>query len=571
MENESRKENRTAAETQNGMGTERKAAVPAAEKTPAQPETDQSRRADPDKERAERSRRFMRKNYAFFGGISALYALFYTFCLYRNASGITWPFFAAGTLVYFGLCMKRFRVPWNESISSNENASSDKNASSDENALRNGIVPSAGRKDCVFCAAAILLLGVSVFLTDNPFINSVTKAAVLLLTVSMMLRRYLDDRRQSLSGYLTLLGQALLETVASLAFPVSDGNAWLKEREKEGKNAKGRYVILGLLILCPLLAVILALLASADLVFRELFLHLFDYVKPLDILAVCFMLGTMFFASYSFVSMLNEGVLKAERAEKKKQEPVLAITVTSVLAVVYLIFCGIQIAFLFLRQAGLPEGQSYASYARQGFFQLLAVCVINLVIVLICLSCFRESGVLKGILAVISLCTCCMAVSSAYRMLLYIGVYRLTFLRLLVLWALAVIGVLLAGILCSIFMPRFPLLRYMIAAVTVCYIFLAFAKPDYWIARYNMAHVSRDAAGSVEELTEDYGDYLYLTELSADAVPVLASEENYGFLCGRTDRMPRYFDRMEERTEEIGVRTFNLSRYLAKKALEKVR
>ena len=489
----------------------------------------------------DQSRRFMRKNYAFFGGISALYALFYTFCLYRNASGITWPFFAAGTLVYFGLCMRRSGVPWN------------------------------GKKDSVFYAAATLLLGVSIFLTDNVFINSVTKAAIFLLTVSMMLHQYLDDRRWSLSKYLTVLGQALLETVASLAFPVSDGNAWMKEREKEGKNAKVRYVILGILILCPLLAVILALLASADLVFREVFLHLFDYVEPLEVFAVCFMLATMFFASYSFVSMLNEGVLKAGCAERKKQEPVLAITVTSVLAAVYLFFCGIQIAFLFLRQAGLPEGQSYASYARQGFFQLLAVCVINLVIVLICLSCFRESRVLKGILAVISLCTCCMAVSSAWRMLLYIGAYRLTFLRVLVLWALAVIGVLLVGILCSIFRPKFPLLRFMMAAVTVCYILLAFAKPDYWIARYNMAHVSREAAGSVGELTEDYGDYLYLTELSADAVPVLASEENYGFLCGRTERMPQYFDRMEKRTEETGVRTFNLSRHLAKRALERAR
>lgn len=41
---------------------------------------------------ADEHRIFMRKNYAFFGGASALYALFYTFCLYRNASGITWPF-----------------------------------------------------------------------------------------------------------------------------------------------------------------------------------------------------------------------------------------------------------------------------------------------------------------------------------------------------------------------------------------------------------------------------------------------------------------------------------------------
>ena len=33
--------------------------------------------------------------FPVLGGASALYALFYTFCLYRNASGITYPFFVA--------------------------------------------------------------------------------------------------------------------------------------------------------------------------------------------------------------------------------------------------------------------------------------------------------------------------------------------------------------------------------------------------------------------------------------------------------------------------------------------
>ncbi|HJC57380.1 MAG TPA: DUF4173 domain-containing protein [Candidatus Eisenbergiella intestinipullorum] len=481
----------------------------------------------------------MRKGYAFFGGVSALYALFYAFCLYRNASGITWPFFAAGTLGYFYLCTRKSGVPW--------------------------------KKDSIFYLVSILLLGVSIFLTDNIVILNITKAGIFLLAVSMMLHQYLNDAGWNLYKYLLSLGQALLETVASLAYPVSDGNAWLKEREKEGKNAKSRYVLLGLLILCPLLAVILALLASADLVFRELFLHLFDHVEPVDIFMVCFMIVTMFFASYSFFAMLNRSVIREECTERKDREPVLAITVTSVLAAVYLLFCGIQIVYLFLKQSGLPDGQSYASYARQGFFQLLAVCVINLAIVLICLSCFRESRVLKGILIVISLCTYCMVASSAYRMTLYVGAYRLTFLRVLVFWALAVIAVLLAGILCSIVRPHFPLLRFMMTAVTVLYILLAFARPDYWIARYNMAQVNREAALSEEQREEDYGDFRYLSELSADAVPVLASEDNYEFLCGRTDLMKRYFDRMEERSRENGLRTFNLSRYLAGKTLEKVR
>ena len=45
----------------------------------------------------------------------AIYALFYTFCLYKNYSGVTFPFFAAGTLCFFlyymkkqGRTMKRF-------------------------------------------------------------------------------------------------------------------------------------------------------------------------------------------------------------------------------------------------------------------------------------------------------------------------------------------------------------------------------------------------------------------------------------------------------------------------------
>lgn len=490
---------------------------------------------------ADEHRIFMRKNYAFFGGASALYALFYTFCLYRNASGITWPFFAAGTLVYFYSCTRRSGVPW--------------------------------KKDSIFYLVSILLLGVSIFLTDNVAIHNVTKLGIFLLAVSMMLHQYLNDRKWNLSKYLLSLGQALLETVASLGYPVSDGNAWMKDRERDGKNTKGRYVLLGILILCPLLVIILALLASADLVFRELFIHLFDYVEPIDIFMVCFMLVTMFFASYSFIAMLNRRVLREECADKRRQEPVLAITVTSVLAFVYLIFCGIQIVYLFLRKSGLPEGQSYASYARQGFFQLLAVCVINLVIVLVCLSLFRESRVLKGILAVISLCTCCMVASSAYRMLLYIDAYRLTFLRVLVLWALAVIAVVLVGILCSIFRPDFPLFRYIMVVVTVFYIVLAYAKPDYWIARYNMEYVNRETGMELteEQRAEFYGDFLYLSELSADAVPVLASEENYEFLCGQTDSMKRYFDRMEARVEKDGIRSFNVSRYLAGRALEKVR
>jgi len=42
------------------------------------------------------------KRLRHLGVGSALYALFYAFCLFRNASGITYPFFVGATLLYFG-------------------------------------------------------------------------------------------------------------------------------------------------------------------------------------------------------------------------------------------------------------------------------------------------------------------------------------------------------------------------------------------------------------------------------------------------------------------------------------
>lgn len=491
--------------------------------------TEEEKRTPVDEHRA-----FMRKNFSFFGGISVLYALFLTFCLYRNTSGITFPFFVAGTLVCFFLCMKRSGVPW-------------KGGSS-------------------FYLVSILLLGISVFLTDNGAILFMTQAGIGLLFLCLALHQYLDDEKWDFPKFLCIIGQCLLETIASMGYPASDGNAWFLEREKGGKAGKGRYVLLGILCLIPLLTVILTLLLSADRVFRHLagqFVRYMDLWKAGEILCLT---AAAFWCFYSFIAMLNRRVLREECGERKKQEPILAVTITGVLAVVYVIFCGIQVGCLFLGQVkgSLPDGYTYASYAREGFFQLLWVCIINLAIVLTCLSLFRESRVLRGLLALISMCTCILAASSAYRMILYISVYKLTFLRILVLWALGVIGLMLAGIFLRIFRPGFPLLRYLTAVVTVCYLFLAFAKPDYWIASYNCSRPTElEENGGDRRYSEDYR---YLAGLSADAAPVLLSGE---LEADFSEELEDYRNRMEDKAESCGIRTFNLSRYLAGKALEK--
>ena len=105
----------------------------------------------------------------------------------------------------------------------------------------------------------------------------------------------------------------------------------------------------------------------------------------------------------------------------------------------------------------LPEGVTYSSYARQGFFQLLFVAVMNLVMVLMNLKFFKRSRFLNGVLTVICGCTYVMIASAAYRMALYVGEYHLTYLRVLVLWFLLLLACMMAGVVILIYRNRFPL------------------------------------------------------------------------------------------------------------------
>ena len=87
-----------------------------------------------------------------------IYALFFTFCLYKNYSGITFPFFVSGTLYYFCLCMKKLSIPL--------------------------------KKNAYFYAISIVLLGIATFLTDDTRIIVMNYIAVFVLLISFLLHHF---------------------------------------------------------------------------------------------------------------------------------------------------------------------------------------------------------------------------------------------------------------------------------------------------------------------------------------------------------------------------------------------
>ena len=205
--------------------------------------------------------------------------------------------------------------------------------------------------------------------------------------------------------------------------------------------------------------------------------------------------------------------ISGEIPDKRRWDPLAAVTFTAMICLLYLIFCGVQVLYLFGQKGGLPGDMTYAQYARQGFFQLLAVAVLNLCLVLNCLKYFRKSKVLSILLVVISLCTYVMIASAAYRMALYVDAYSLTFLRIFVLWFLGLLSILMLGVLLLIFKEQFPLFRWCLTATILAYAAFAWCRPDYQIARYNIARQD----GMIDQENIDS-----LLLLSADAAPAIA-------------------------------------------------
>lgn len=449
-----------------------------------------------------------------------LYAIFYTFCLYRNLSGITMPLFCAATAAYCFYCMNRLGV--------------------------------RRKKDTLFYIFMMLLLGISDVFTGSPVLIFCNNIGIFFLLVCMLLHNYCSDEHWTPFNYLVSVFFAASGALLSMLDPFLDAICYYRKK-KDSARSRLTYILIGLVAAFPLLFIITGLLFSADAVFADMIrligAHLFHGKILFEIFAV-FLFACL--SSYCGLRYLGKHQLCQSHTQKVLWEPAIAVTILSLLSIVYIIFCFIQIICLFGGNAKLPDGTTYAAYAREGFFQLLFVSVINVGIVLSAQTFFRRSPAINFFLIILSLCTYIILASGAFRMMLYIRSYHLTLLRLLVLWAMAVIAVLLAGIIFRIIRPSFRLFRYGLYAVCIMYLILSFSHPDYIIASYNLAQPQKNCTAP---------DYDYLKKLSSDAAPVIAQQKGVWVKEYLTSVSKDY---------EPSLRCFNVSRYTAEKFRQKL-
>ena len=453
-----------------------------------------------------------------------LYAIFYTFCLYQNRSGITFPFYVGGTLFFFGFYLKKSGV--------------------------------TAVKDNRFWTVALILLGVINCTTDSYVLIGLNRLLGIVLFAVWMLQMLLGQKTQKwrMGTWCREIWRVFWGSLCKISAPFTEAIAYRKaqnpepndEQKIQKRNRVILAVVIGIAVSIPILCIVGVLLLCADAVFYQMFCDMFDWVLQWhipewisngEVFRVLLMVVICFVYTYGMLAFCRKRQSQEEAVQESRPQwdAYVAITAAVLITALYVLFCGVQIFGLFLGKMSLPKGYTYAEYARSGFFPLLFVC------------------------------TYIMIASSAYRMILYINCYGMTFLRLAVLWTLAVMVMLTAGMIYDIHHEDFMLFRYLLIVVTLGYLGFAMLHPDYWVARYNIATIEQGGAADA---------YYLQTRLSADAAPAIAAMDNVeieetGYRLENLQR--EYFKRIQEENEQMHIRNWNLSRaaagYYAKKAL----
>lgn len=424
----------------------------------------------------------LRTYFPFYAVFCLAAALFFALCFFRNSHGISYPLFVGAFYISI------FRILGTLGLSS--------------------------QKVSLFPAAAALLLAFHTCFSANSLLHLLDHTAQVLLGSVFLLHLCYDDRQWSIEKYTGAIAKFLLYTLGALPLPLLHSRRFLRGL-KSAKNRNFMLLAGGLFLSIPVVLLLCVVLSDADAVFRFILqTKLEELFHPAAVFEFLLLFLLAFLFCYGILGSLCARTISETSAEVSRKNPLAAIGFCFMLGLLYLFFCIIQVIYLFAGKGALPDGMTYSEYARQGFFQLLAVAGLNLILVLAVLKYFRRHPILTGCLTIISLCTGILLGSSAFRMYLYVSTYGLTFLRLAVLWFLALMAVLLVGILLSLFNPSLPLFRWCLVSVTAAYCAFAWSNPDLQIARYNIAR-----QGGL--INSENASYL-LSSLSADAALAIA-------------------------------------------------
>lgn len=407
----------------------------------------------------------------------------------------------------------------------------------------------------------IFLLSITYFLFDNLFfkiLNGFVITFLFLLLYIMTIRPTFNILDIIADGVCILLNPIdnIKEITSSISKKISTK---IKLKEQTKQKIKSCIIIL------PIIIIVLILLSSADMVFNNLIINIIKFPKQIindlnlkNIIIRILLIITFFFyfsATLYYLLTNYQKEIREEAKSKKKKTDTIKILLL-VLNIIYFIFDIIQIKSLLLHSVG--ETISYAEYAREGFFQLLIVSIINLCVILYSKKYDnkKDNKIIKILLIFLVVSTFIIIISSFIRMYMYEQEFGFTLLRLLVYISLITEVVCLIPTIIYIVKDKFNIVKYYLMIIITIYTLINYINIDKLIAIRNIDryHKKKDI------------DIYYLMNNHSDNIPELVD-----FLKEVKDKDTKWVLReylKNQNFKTTDFRDWNLSKQKAQKKLE---
>lgn len=392
-------------------------------------------------------------------------------------------------------------------------------------------------------ASLILLIPIGfftvmTFIREEPFTSTIN-VLLTLVTMGLLVLTFRGGKWLSYSlsdmvmGIFRLAGSAIGRPIGTFGKRAADEKAEKDEEEvKTVKRGSVFPVIRGVVLALPIVAVLAALLASADPIFSKQLEGLLNLIRIDHLPEYIFRLAYILVGGYLLVGVFLHALTTSREEKLVGVEnpwfaPFLgwteAVIILAAVDLLFAFFVGVQFRYFFGGQANITvEGFTYAEYARRGFSEMVAVAFLSLLLVFgLGTITRRNDGAQRRTFSILGIglvsFVAVILVSAFQRLLLYEAAYGFSRIRTVTHVFMIWLGALLVATAVMELMRKPRLFGLVALATAVGFgVTLNVINVDDFIVREN---VQRAQAGA--EL-----DTAYLVSLSKDAIPTLVSGFN---------------------------------------------
>jgi len=326
------------------------------------------------------------------------------------------------------------------------------------------------------------------------------------------------------------------------------------------------HIVKGVVMAIPVIFIFIFLLSSADLIFQKYISDLVTInILPETFFRVILILIVTFIFIGAYLYIFQESK-KQNNVKQENKKYIIGNIESSVILglvnVLFFLFILVQLTYLFGGESNISaQGFTYAEYARQGFFELIAVAVISLLLLLTIekyITKKEESPILGfKILSTTMIAQVIVIMVSAFtRLLLYEEAYGFTTLRLYSHIFIVLLGIIFCLLVYKIHWDNRENMFALRVFISII-LFLAgmnLLNPDLFIVQQNIQRFT----------TTEKIDVYYLSSLSDDAIPEVV--KTLDILDEDTKNSLGYelYWRTQQNSNFTKWQSFNISRTRAK-------